>query len=468
MTRPVLPLPVLDRAHRQPLSAQLAAHLRGLILQGRLAPGAALPSSRALAEQLGIARATVTIAFEQLAAEGYVAARQGARVLVAEGLAHTALRRPPVPPPPRRAPDRGRPFATGALDASLFPRSAWARALARAWRDPRLLSDRPDPLGHLPLRQAIAGHLAEWRGLAAGPEAIVITSGAAESIALLAQALLRPGAQVVVEDPGYLPLRAALSRAGLAVRPVRVDAEGLDPRKLGARRGVRAVLVTPSRQFPLGHAMPVARRLALLAWAAREGALVIEDDFDSEYRFRGAPLPALAGLDGAGRTAYLGSFSKVFSGTLRIGWVVLPAAAVAPVRALLAQGGTQASLVPQPALADFIATGRLARHIRRTRRLYAARQAALLEQAAESLAGLLEILPDPSGMHLVAQLAPALARRMDDAEAARRAAAAGIVAQPVSAYASLRPAPQGLLLGFAGFPPAELRQAVRDLAHALR
>jgi GntR family transcriptional regulator/MocR family aminotransferase len=281
------------------------------------------------------------------------------------------------------------------------------------------------------------------------------------------RALLRAGDRVAVEDPGYLPARAALMRAGASAVPLRVD-HGFDPALLARRARVRAVLVTPSRQFPLGDAMPVARRLALLDWARRAGALVIEDDFDSEYRYRGAPLPALASLDAAGCTIYLGSFSKVFSASMRIGWMVLPDAALAPMRATLAESGTQASLVPQPALAEFVTSGRLARHIRRTRRIFAARQAALLAAGEQHFTGLLALQPAPSGMHLLAQFAPALARRMDDSEAARRATAAGVIAVPLSAHASLKPRPQGLLLGFAGFTPAALHDAARDLARALR
>jgi len=433
-----------------------------------MSPGAPLPSSRALAETLGLARATVTIAYEQLAAEGYVQARQGACVRVASGV-HG--RRTPVQSEATRRESGSavppRPFAIGALDASLFPGLAWARTLARAWHDPRPMLGRADPLGLPALRVAIAQHLAQWRGLAADPGRIVITSGAAESIALVVRALLHAGDRVAVEDPGYLPLRSALARSGARVMPLRADHEGFDPAQLARRARVRAVLVTPSRQFPLGHAMPVARRLALLDWARRTGALVIEDDFDSEYRYRGAPLPALASLDAAARTIYLGSFSKVFSPAVRIGWMVLPDTAVAPIRTALTEIGTHASLVPQPALAEFITTGRLARHIRRTRRIFATRQAALLDAGERHFGGLLSLAAEPSGMHLLAGCAPALARRMDDLEAARRAAAAGITVAPLSAHASLRPRPQGLLLGFAGFTAEALDVGVRRLAQAL-
>lgn len=474
MLRPVLPLPVLDRRAPAPVSVQLAAHLRGLILRGAIGAGALLPSSRALAESLGIARSTVVVAIEQLAAEGFVSARQGFGVRVAGGV-HPARARPEAPParpPPAPRPGAPLPFAIGAVDAALFPRLAWSRALARAWRAPgpalAPMLGRIDPLGHWPLRQAIAAHMAEWRGVAADPAQIVITSGASESLGLLARALLAPGAAVAVEDPGHPPIRTALARAGARVVPLRVDAEGLDPARLAARRALRAVLVTPSRQFPMGCVMPVARRLALLDWAARNGALVIEDDFDSEFRYRGTPLPALASLDGGARTVYLGSFGKVLSPALRISWMVLPEGALAAIRAALAEAAPQASLVPQPALAGLIAEGQLARHIRRARRAFAARQAALVRAAAIHLDQLLEVAPDTAGMHLVARLSPPLARRMDDRAAARLAEAAGLSVVALSALARLRPAPQGLLLGFAGFPPAALEQAAARLGAALR
>lgn len=457
----------LDREGREPLHAQLTEALRRLILARRIAPGARLPSSRALAEELGVSRVTVVTAFDQLVGEGYADGRRGSGVYVASDLpdqpVEPARPAPPSMPAANAAPEAPRPFQPGVPDLSLFPYADWGRLLDQAWRRPApSLVNHADPMGWWPLRQAIAEHLAAARGIGCTPHQVAVTSGIAESIDLIAGALLPRGSRVLVEDPGYPLLRRAFSRAGMKVEAVPVDGSGFDPRGMDAA----AAAVTPSRQFPLGVIMPLARRLQLIEWARLQGAIVIEDDYDSEYRYRGRPLPALMTLDPGGSVVYLGSFSKVLSSSLRLAYAVVPEDRADVLKAALAEAGPRASLVPQPALAAFMASGRFAAHIRRMRRLYAKRQAALIAAAEAHLAPHLRLVAEEAGMHLVADLSPALADRMDDVEASARAAGAGFSAPDLSRYYAGTPPRRGLLMGFAGFDEATIGRATRELARA--
>lgn len=463
----------LDRNLAEPLQAQLARALRRLILERRIGAGGKLPSSRLLAEELSVSRVTVTAAIDQIVSEGYAEGRRGSGVYVAAHL-------PDYPPaaPARREVGQGatssatapvRAFEPAAPDLENFPFRDWARLCERVWRapDPALLG-KADPFGWTPLRAAIARHLGDWRGVACDASQIVITAGASDAVELIAAAALAPGAAVLVEEPGYEILRRALIRNRLDCRPCPVDDQGFEVgRALAAHRDAKAVAVTPSRHFPLGMTLPLARRLALLDWARRTGGYVIEDDFDSEYRFQGQPLPALTSLDDGERVIYVGSFSKTMMIGLRLGFVALPPALIEPARAAMDRTGPRASLMAQPVLAAFMDDGGFATHIRRMRRLYAKRQARLLAAAAAELGGLLEPDAAPAGMHVIADLAPALARRMDDAGASARAASAGVVARALSGYYAGPARRRALVLGFAAFDEAAIDAGVRKLRAAL-
>lgn len=464
----------VDVRAAEPLHVQLGRQLRAMILSGRIARGARLPSSRALALDLGVSRSTVVLALEQLASEGYLVGRRGSGLYVPEALPEQALQVEARPAPSRSrraliepAPEPARPFQIGATDASLFAYQKWARLLYRTWRAPEAkLVSASHPFGWRELREAISGHLAEWRGLVCDPAQILVTSGTADSVEIIAQCAFRQGEVVCVEDPGYPTLRYALSRYGIATEAVPVDEDGICSARVARHRFARGAIVTPSRQFPLGGTLPLARRLELLEWAAASGGTIVEDDFDSEYRYEGAPLPALSSLDSAGRTIYLGSFSKVLSPTLRLGFIVLPERLVAPVHDHIRRRGATASLVAQPAVAALIASGEYATHIRRTRRIYARRMAALVAEA-ERYRDLLDVRPTAAGMHVVADLAPALAGRADDRAVAHRAQAAGISVAPLADYYAGRARRQALLLGFAGFEEEMLQHALRRLAGVL-
>lgn len=480
----------LDHGRPEHLYQQLYAEIRAAILGGRLAPGARLPSSRELARELGVARATVVGAFEQLLAEGYLEGRAGSGTFVACDLPDDLLiARPPAgaapagPPAPlalsRRGAalaatrvsaspgDRGapRPFEAGVPDLGGLPLATWSRLAARRYASPppELLA-YGDPAGYGRLREAVAAYLAAARGVRCAAAQVIVVAGSQQGLDLAARLLLDPGEQAWVEDPGYVGARGALGAAGAALVPVPVDAEGLDV-AAGARLapGARLAYVTPSHQFPLGVTMSLPRRLALLAWARDAGAWVLEDDYDSEYRYAGRPLAALQGLDGGGRVIYIGTFSKVLFPALRLGYIVVPPALAGAFAAARALADRSPPGVEQAILADFIEEGHFARHIRRTRARYAERREALVE-AARPLAGRLDVAPATAGMHTVGWLPPGA----DDRAASRAAAARGISAMPLSAYAARPLARGGLILGYSAFTPEQIRSAVGQLHQALK
>ena len=483
----------LDPESEVPRHRQLYQTLRAAVLAGRLAPGTRLPSTRALAGELGCARNTVVSAFEQLFAEGYLEGKVGSGTYVSRQLPETLLTAergagaapaaPAQDAPARQLSARGRrladlglprharprAFNPGEPELAQFPFDTWAKLLQRSWRAPGRDRLMHNPAGGDPaLRRALAAHLNRVRGLACTPEQVLVTGGAQQGLDLVARLLCDPGDKVWMEEPGYPGLRGALAAAGAEAVPVAMDGEGLSV--VDGRRqapDARLAVVAPSHAYPLGTVMSLSRRLELLDWAGRAGAWIVEDDYDSEYRYAGRPLAALAGLDRQDRTIYLGTFSKVLFPSLRVGYLVVPEDLAEPLaRARRGLDDHRGSTV-QPALAAFIEEGHFAQHLRRMRRLYAARQEALLDAARRHLDGLLDLTPDAAGMHLVAGLAPQLAAAADDSTCAATALAHGVAAPALGAYYQGTPDRQGLLLGYAAVPNAEIDRAAQRLARAL-
>ena len=456
--------------------------LRQGILAGTLPTGARLPPTRALAEELGVARQTVVLAYERLASEGYVRARTGSGTYVAADLPDAAPA-PAMPPPTAASPlsergqrlaavpasagsrDNGTLLAGGIPAPDLFPAQAWARCAARVLKN--LSSDLtgyPPPQGLPELRVQIAAHLAATRGLLADPANIVVTAGTQQALRIAAELLLDPEDTAWVEDPGYIAGRGALLAAGAVPVPVLSDAEGLHV-ATGIQRApaARLALVAPSHSTPLGGALPIGRRLALLDWASRANAWVLEDDCDSEFRWTGHPLPPLATLDRAGRVIYCGTFSKTLAPALRLGFAVVPAPLVAAfvgVRTLMDRG---TDTLNQATLAEFMREGLLAPHIRRMRTEYARRRAALLVAIARH-APAASPIPAPGGLHMVTRLPDTV----DEAAAVQACRSRGLSVSPLKAYYAGPPRMTGLVMGFAGTPEALAADTARRLEAALR
>ncbi|WP_027893825.1 PLP-dependent aminotransferase family protein [Calidithermus chliarophilus] len=477
-----LPLSLaLEPAGAEPLYRQLYGALKQAILDGQLPPGTPLPSTRVLAAEHRLSRNTVLAAFEQLEAEGYIQSFPRAATCVACLPAPEEAPRPASRTP--RSPSRrglellgradrlaqqGRPplraFAVGQPSLEDFPRELWARLLARQAR--RLDHAGPfSPLGYGPLREAIAEYLATGRGLRCSAEQVVVTAGSQHALTLAARVLLDVGQQAWVEEPGYVGAHRAFAGAEVEMVPVPVDGEGLAV-QAGRRLAPQARLayVTPSHQFPLGMTLSLGRRLELLRWASEADAWVLEDDYDSEFRYAGRPLASLASLDREGRVIYVGTFSKVMLPGLRLGYVVVPPDLVEAFAAALVSSVGYAPRLEQMALAEFITQGHFFRHLRRMRQLYARRQECLLELAEKHLRGLLELVPRESGMHLVGWLPPGL----DDRTARRRALAEGVSLEALSDFALAPLSRKALLLGYAAAGEAQLREGVLRLAQVLR
>ncbi len=490
-------LPV-DRQGGQALGAQLYVALRDLILSGGLAPGARLPSSRTLAQDLGVSRTTVVGAYERLVSEGLIEARVGAGSHVAQvlqgdlpptarpatpGLASPgpATPGPAVPPAPRlsraaaaalkaatardRLPGAPGAFVSGLPELDAFPMAQWARLSARHWRSQRSAVMGYGPPGGDPaLRAAIAGHLRLNRGITCRAEQVFVTAGAQQAFRLIGSTILNPGDAVWFENPGALGARNALAASGARLVPVPVDADGLVV-EAGLRQapGFRLAFVTPSHQQPLGSVLSLERRLALLAAARAADAWVVEDDYDGEFFFGRQPLPTLQGIDRGGRVIYVGTFSKSLFPALRLGFMLLPEALVAPFSAVLAAAGPGVPAVTQAVVADFITEGHFATHIRRMRKLYAERHMVLRTEMEAALGDRLTLMPCASGLHTVALLPAGL----DEGAVAAAAAARGLHTGPLAQYAIAPLDQQGLVLGFGCLRPSLIRRGVAGLAAAL-
>jgi GntR family transcriptional regulator / MocR family aminotransferase len=464
----------------------LYSELRTAILDGRLRPGSRLPATRDLAAAYRLSRATIVTAFEQLKSEGYVEGRSGSGTYVSQVLPEHLLDvRGPKPEkrlPHRRIalsayarrlqPFRGtavrpmRAFRPNQPALDLFPTDLWAQVAARRLRrvSANLLAGG-EALGYRPLREAVAAYLNSSRGVKCTAEQVLILSGAQEALDRTARILLNPGESVWMEEPGYPGAGVVFRALGAQIRRVPVDSEGLSL-EIGKKRwrAPRLVYVTPGHQFPLGVTMSLRRRLALLEWARRSGVLIFEDDYDSEYRYAGRPVPAMQGLDRSGVVIFAGSFTAVLFPALRLGYLVVPEEMVDVFAAAESVSTHHPPLLEQAVLCDFITEGHFARHIRRMREIYAERLQVLLESAKEKLSGALEISNVEAGLQTVGWLRPGLSGE----KIANLTAARDVEVVPLSRYASGRPRRDGLILGFAAVDPKELRRGVEELAEVFK
>jgi GntR family transcriptional regulator/MocR family aminotransferase len=474
-----------------PLYQRLYRGVRAAILDGRLAPGMRLPSTRAVASDLGLSRNVVLLAFEQLLAEGYVEARVGAGTFVSAAIPETALPRRSSPtarpapprlsryaarvvalrplPAPGGAPSGPRlhhDFRYGVPSHVDFPHAIWSRLVSRRARAMRLGTLRYGRAhGYLPLRAAIAGYLARARGVVARAEQVVIVNGTQQALDLVTRLLVDPGDRVVVEEPSYQAARQVFAAAGATLVPVPVDAEGLLVSRLPRGRPVRLAYVTPSHQFPLGGVMPVSRRLDLLAWARDVDAHVVEDDYDSEFRYAGRPVEAVQGLDRGGRVLYVGTFSKVLFPSLRIGYLVVPEPMLPALAALKFLMDYQTPTFEQEVLTDFIEDGHFESHLRRARRRNGERRAALLAAADEHLGDRAVLVGADAGIHVAMRLPDMTASALP--ALIERAAAGGVGVYPAAPYYLRPPRRAELVLGYACLEERAIRAGIRGLAEAL-
>jgi GntR family transcriptional regulator / MocR family aminotransferase len=469
-----------------PLRLQVYRQLRAAIEGGSLPAGARLPPSRLHAASLGVSRNTVLWALQRLQAEGYVVARVGDGSYVAAEVAAGVTskvgrtRRAPAALPAlsqrgqvlAQSPLRwtapwavARPFRIGGPEVTTFPFALWdrlARQISPAER--QALAQYTDPAGLLELREAIAQWLWASRGVRCEAAQVLVCSGSQQALDLIARLLLDPGDEVLVEDPGYTGIRAALLGHGAGVRPVPVDAEGLDIASGAARwPNAKMVVLTPTHQFPLGVRMSLARRLAVLDWARRHGGWVVEDDYDSEFQYGTHRIPALTSLPQAERVLYVGTFSKTLHPGLRLGFVVLPHALVPAFATARTLTDRHAPSEPQAVLARFISQGHLLRHLNRMRELYAQRQQVVIEALAKATGGQLQLAPAEQGMHLCAEIQAG----RNDQPLSDRALAAGVLLAPLSRY-TIESRRRGWLFGYAGYDTAALRDAAQRLGAVWR
>jgi GntR family transcriptional regulator/MocR family aminotransferase len=463
----------LDQHSQTPFYRQVYERIRDAIAAGILRPTERLPSTRSLASQLATARGTIDLAYSLLSAEGYILSRGAGGTFVAPAL--SGLVKPAAMKDSSSVRSTAQmtaenvailPFQMGlpALDA--FPSKLWSRLAIRRARTLSIQAmSAPDPTGYAPLRSAITSYLAVSRGILCSAEQVIITSGFQSALGLITRTFLQPGDAVWFEDPGYFMARRGLEAAGARLVPVAVDAEGMNV-AAGTRRAPRArfAYVTPSHQAPLGVALSLPRRLALLAWATKAGAWIIEDDYDSEFRYGSRPLPALKSLDESARVLYVGSFSKVLFPGVRLGYLVVPHAQIERVGRICRLLYRDRPIFNQAVVADFMIEGHFARHIKRMRALYEERRAALAEALTDIFRGKLLIQLQAGGMHLLARFADS----RSDLDLVTRANSGGLAPAAFSPWGMELPrAEQGLLLSFTNMPQESAKEMARRLKAVL-
>jgi GntR family transcriptional regulator / MocR family aminotransferase len=474
----VMPLHI-SLVGRNDLSVEIYRQVRDAIVNGILRPGDRLPASRELAAALNVSRMTVTVAYDRLAGDSFVVARVGDgtfvnphAVRVREGLRRQpdgVLRPRPLwqalPLPAAFRQPASFDFRTGHPDASLFPHTTWRRLVARTLRDAsRTGTSYGDPAGEMALRAAIARHVSMSRGVIATAEDVTITNGTQQALDVLARVLLAPSDRVAVEDPGYNPPRRLFHSLGARVTAVGIDDAGIVVEAIP--RHVRAVYVTPSHQYPTGVLMTLPRRQALLAWAERQNAAIIEDDYDSEFRFSDRPLEPLRTLDTAGRVIYVGSFSKTLLPSLRLGFIIAPRSLQEAIHRAKFLTDWHSPTVLQAALARFIEEGDFARHLRRVNSVYRERHEIVAAALAGNFADDLELIPSTTGLHMAAVARTASVEQIE--AIARRGFAASVAIQTLAYFSAGARPRAGIVVGYGAIATAHIMEGLRRLRKCFR
>lgn len=456
MIDPTLPVSLFEQVYEA---------LRTRVTSGQFVGGDRLPPTRKLAEELGVSRTTIVTAYDQLIAEGFAHGRAGSGVYVSDiGEIEPVTKSAQLDPAFRQPQDRPKqraPFFPGQPDDHLFPYRAWAKCVSRVARtDPAALIRNQDAFGDHDLRAQICRYLADWRGVHTTPSQVLITSGAGDALQMCIRTLMQSDDLLALEDPSYPPLRAFVQSLELSVTDLEMDLSGgLPPTSSTPSNRPKVAILTPSSQFPLGGAMPQARRMAFLNWAAQTNGWIIEDDYDSEFRYAGRAIMALTGLDTQDRALYIGTFSKIFTDSLRLGFVVLPPALIDVFRGTLERYGARASLMPQRPLAEFMKSGEYYRHIRRVRRIYAERRVAFVDALKSHFGDLVTFEDHRAGMHI----AVILPKIYKDTEIVALAEQQGLGCRALSTYYASEPKQNGLLMGFCSHTNEELFAAMGRL-----
>ncbi len=490
-----IPFLMLDdkSASAAPLYRQIYESVRLAILSGKLTSGTRLPASRVLAKQLSVSRLTVVNAFEQLLAEGYLEGKPGAGTFVASKIPEDLLQISEAERKNNTAetePEKVKiskfaerltetntrvsrfqssaeslPFKNGLTAVSEFPFDVWEKLAVRVYRRSRYkISGYGEAAGYRPLREAVAAHFAATRGVHCDIEQIFITNGAQQALDLISRVLLEAGEKVWIEDPCYQEALGVFRAVGAEIVPVAVDAEGFDPAEAEKLSdAAKLVYITPSHQYPTGVTMSLARRLSLLEWARKTDAWIVEDDYNSEFRYAGRPLASLQNLDQTERVIYVGTFSKTVFPALRLGCLIVPKNLIEVFRAARWSSDCHSPIFEQAILADFIAEGHFARHLRRMRTLYEKRQNILVEEAEKHLNGLLKVSRANSGMHLIGWLAEGLKAE----EICEKAFENGLNLTPLSSYCVETKLPAGVILGYTGFDERQIKEGIMKLKEVL-
>jgi GntR family transcriptional regulator / MocR family aminotransferase len=458
-----------DYAGQQPVFVQLYEHIRRAIIQQKLTADIRLPASRNLASLLGLSRTTVVSAYDQLVAEGYLYSRTGSGFFVQPGAIddqYQKVQKPIKNNHPKKLPDRSRLSHPGYPDDRIFPYQSWARCVSRTARlDPTALIKTGNMFGDTRLQRAISDYLLEWRGLEIEPEQVYITAGSIDALENCIRSLTVPGDAAALENPGYLPLRHIVSNQGLSISWLSIGDQGTDLPVLDETRPTeKLVVLTPSHQFPLGGAMTHGRRQEFLQWANHHSAWIIEDDYDSEMRFSGRPIPAMASLDKFDRTIYVGTFSKVFSVGLRLGYLIMPKQIINRFENTISRFGIKAAVPAQRVLAHFMEDGDFYRHIRKSRRIYSERRKLLIELLNSQLNEFIEFDDHQAGMQLTVKFRTDI----NDQEISELAKQQGVHVSPLSAQYHGKPARSGLIMGFCGFNETEIRDYLENLVKIIQ
>jgi GntR family transcriptional regulator/MocR family aminotransferase len=475
----ILAIPLTKKAG--PLFRQVYLRLREAILSGAFHSGEKLPSTRDLAEQLGISRTVVLLAYDQLLAEGFVVGRSGSGTFVSSGVgggqptpsassaelrlsrfgSSAAIAWSRINYPQRRQRSLPYDFAYGRSDLQNFPFEMWRRTLLRCARKAPISEfDYGPASGNIALREAICVHLRRSRAVICDASQVIVVNGSQQALDLIARILIERGDRVAIEDPSYQGTREILSATGAHLLPVAVDRDGLDPAKLP---GARIAFVTPSHQFPTGAILPLTRRLALLEWAKRRNAVIVEDDYDGEFHYEGQPLESLQGLDREGRVIYIGTFSRTVFSSLRIGYLIAPKRLIAAFTAAKWLCDRHTATLEQQALAKFISQGIYERYLRRVRRRNAARRQALLDAIGKWIGDRVEITGDGAGAHVV--LWPR--QRIREEAVMKSAESLGVGIYGISPYFLRPPFRTGIMLGYARMREREIREGIRQLSKVL-